>query len=102
MARELFANPFARAIAGDERPTSAAGRVGLVVLRVVVVLLLVAAATVPFAILFGLFVDGARGNYAALGAGVATVVLTTLMGMGRAKPAADPAAPADSPPRSPR
>lgn len=82
---DLFANPFARAVADRVHPPKTAVRVGLVLLRVVVALLLLGAATIPFAILIGLFWDGAGGNLWALAGGVATVAMTVAMGMGRAR-----------------
>ena len=82
---ELHANPFARAVAGHAKPATLFGRIGVLVLRVVVAVLLVAAATFPFAILIGLFTSGVKGNIWALSAGITTVVLTTLMGLGRKK-----------------
>lgn len=88
----LLANPFARAAAGDPRPPTFVRTLALWLLRAVLAVALVAAATVPFAILIGLFTDGARGNGWALAGGLVTVALTAAMGAGRRKPSpgADP------------
>lgn len=82
---DLFANPFARAVADGVHPPRTLVRIGLVLLRVVLAVLLLGAATIPFAILIGLFWDGAGGNLWALAGGVATVAMTVAMGMGRAR-----------------
>ena len=84
---ELLANPFARAAAGDPKPPTFVRALALGILRAVLAVALIAAATVPFAILIGLFTDGARGNGWALAGGLVTVALTVAMGAGRRKPA---------------